>query len=215
MTSAKQMMKRLVFHAAILLAFGSPVAAQTDVNGAAPRETARTIMRLQDYGVVEVELDFDPSISVVEVSYRLINMDSRAIAVFDRADLDMVVQGRQGLGDVAVPHQTFTNPGDLEFIHKSHEAIPDLETPTVDMAVVVAPGNVLNGKFRDGRWAFENRPIRRLRWCLGTMVFDEQMFHSPVQTQYGQIWRASISTSGAQHISCTAWYDVARRDFEP
>ena len=171
-------------------------------------------MRLQDYGVVEVELDFDPSISVLEVSYRLINIDSRAIAVFDRADLDMVVQGRQGLGDVAVPHQTFTNPGDLEFIHKSHEPIPNLETPTIDMAMIVAPGDVLNGKFRDGRWAGENRPVRRVRWCLGTMVFDEQMFHSPVQTQYGQIWHARISTPETQHISCTAWYDVTTGVFE-
>ncbi|MGV9009076.1 MAG: hypothetical protein ACOH1F_05160 [Brevundimonas sp.] len=208
-------MKRLILHAAIFLAFGSPVAARTDANVAALDAPARTVMRLQDCGVVEVDLDFDPSISVVEVSYRLINMDSRAIAVFDRADLNMVVQGRQGLGDVAVPHQTFTNPGDLEFIHKSHEAIPDLETPTVDMAVVVAPGDVLKGKFRDGRWGFENRPILRLRWCLGTMVFDELTFYSPVQSDQGQIWHARISAPETQHISCTAWYDVARRDFEP
>lgn len=202
---------------AVLLGFGGTAEAQTPATAqsTADGHPARTIMRLQNYGLVEVELDFDPSISVVEVSYRLINMDRRAIAVFDRADLDMVVQGRQGLGDVAVPHQTFTDSGDLEFIHKSHEPIPNLETPTQEMAVVVGPGDVLNGKFRDGRWAGENSPIRRVRWCLGTMVFDEQMFHSPVQTQYEQIWRARISTPVMQHISCTAWYDVARRDFEP
>ena len=202
---------------ALLLGFGGSAEAQTPAKATAVGSPARTIMRLQDYGVVEVDLDFDPAIRVLNVHYRLLNTDSRAIVVFDRADWFTVVQNQQSLGDVAVPSQTLSDEGDLVVAHK-FGPLPDpfSETPPeTNMAVLVAPGDVMNGHFTYSPWGLQNGPVRRVQWCLGTMVFDEQVLGSPVQTSQGQVWRASYSTAEMQHISCTAWYDVARRDFEP
>lgn len=212
-------MKRSVLCVTLCLGLGGVAQAQTPVDPLASGNPARTIMRLQDYGVVEVALDFDPSISVLNVSYRLLNTGREAIAVFDRADLFTVDQGQQQLGEVAVPHQTFNEQGDLVIIHQSWPLPePSPETPATNVAVLVAPGGVLNSQFRSGIWAFGSgpmRPVRRIRWCLGAMVFDEQVLDSPVQTSQGQVWRANFATVEMQHISCTAWYDVSRRAFEP
>ncbi len=209
-------MTRQALCLALFLGFGGTAEAQTPAKATAVGSPARTIMRLQDYGVVEVELDFAPSISVLNVRYRLLNMASEAIVALDRADWFTVVQNQQSLGDIAVPSQTLSDEGDLVVAHKSGP-LPDPFSevpPEMNMAVLVAPGGVLNGHFTYSPWGLQNGPVRRVRWCLGTMVFDKQVLGSPVQTSLGQVWRASYSTAEMQHISCTAWYDVSRRDFE-
>lgn len=154
---------------------------------------------------------YDPTTRVVNVRYQVNNTSPKSsLAVFDRADLFAVRQGQQKLGDVAVPHQT-ADGDDITLWHVMPPMDPSAESLPTPTAIRLAPGTTLSGQFTFGLWGAVHP--KRLRWCLGVMPFDEQVFGSPVAVEAGELWQASTAIVERQQTLCTLWYDVANAAF--
>lgn len=162
---------------------------------------------------LEVELRYRAPSRAVEVSYRLHNPAAAPpLAVFDRGDLHTVQIGRQTLGAIGQPG--FVSEGsDVEILHAALP-LPDPAptSPPTPLAIRVAPGTTLSGRFESEVWS-DSVP-KRLRWCVGVMPFDDRFFDTPARSADGKVWSAPFAAADAQQMLCTPWFDVARGSFE-
>ena len=158
---------------------------------------------------LEVAVTAQAAASRIAFTYRLDNRGPGPVAVFDRGDSLAVATRRLKAGDVASPAFEATG-GDLVLRHVAHALPkPTPTVPRVPLAARVEPGASLSGQFD----VTIGSDVKRLRWCLGTGVFDEASY-VPVETGKPSVWRAPFAAADSQRVLCTPWYLVAERRFE-
>ncbi|KWS04573.1 hypothetical protein AZ78_2123 [Lysobacter capsici AZ78] len=162
---------------------------------------------------LDVEFRYQAQARSVEVNYQLHNPDAAPpLAVFDRGDLHTVQIGRQKLGAIGQPGFV-TEGADVEMLHAALP-LPDPAptSPPTPLAIKVAPGSTLSGRFESEIWS--TTVPKRLRWCVGVMPFDEKFFDAPARSADGQVWSAPFAAAEAQQMLCTPWFDIAKGGFE-
>ncbi|UZW59864.1 hypothetical protein [Lysobacter enzymogenes] len=160
---------------------------------------------------LHAEFAYDPAQRGLRVSYRLRNTGDAPLAVFDRGDRHQAGIGRQTLGAVASP-ALVERDGDVEFVHAAQPlSVPAPTSPPTPLAMKLAPGATLSGRFEIQLWS--KAEPKRLRWCLGVMPFEASLFHAPAKTADGEVWSASFSAADTQQMLCTPWFDVAKGAF--
>jgi hypothetical protein len=161
---------------------------------------------------LHVVLDLPPDQLVADLRYVLRNNGREPLMVFDRGTAHDVGIERQVLGEVGEPRQEASG----EDLTLMHVAIPLPEpsptSPPTPLALELAPGAVLAGRFK----VMLQGPAlpKRLRWCLGMAPKEESMLFSPMKTKDGQLWTASFAVTERQQRACSPWYDVQNRRFD-
>lgn len=193
-----------------------PVSSSSTPRGSAPvTADGSAHTRLQDPSgaALEVEFAYQTGPRLLQVRYGLRNTDPQtALAVFDRGGAHEVRSGRQELGAIAAP--TVTVAGDDVELRHAALPLPDPApyAPSAPMAIKLAPGAELAGRFE---FALPGAAApRRLRWCLGVMAFDAALFGAPRATAHGEIWPATFAAVDRQRLLCTPWYVIAAAAFE-
>ncbi|ROU04607.1 hypothetical protein D9T17_22980 [Lysobacter enzymogenes] len=161
---------------------------------------------------LEVEFRYQTQSRAVEVNYRLHNPAAAPpLAVFDRGDLHTVQIGRQKLGAIGQPGFV-TEGNDVEMLHAALP-LPDPAptSPPTPLAIRVAPGTTLSGRFESEIWS--NVEPKRLRWCVDVMAFDDKFFDAPARGGDPQVYSAPFAAAEAQKMLCTPWFDIARGGF--
>lgn len=194
----------------------TPVSSSSASSGpasAAADRYVRTSLQDPSGAAVDVEFAYRADRRSVQVRYTLRNTDPRtALAVFDRGGMHEVRSGRHALGAIAAPTVTDAG-GDIELRHAASPLPnPAPYAPSRPIAVKLAPGASLNGRFE---FALPGDAApKRLRWCLGVVAFDAGVFDAPRTTEYGEVSAATFAAAEKQHILCTPWFVVATQAFE-
>lgn len=191
----------------------SSSSASGDPASASTGRAARTRLQDRSGAAVEVEFAYRADRRSVQVRYDLRNTDPRtALAVFDRGGAHEVRSGRHALGAIAAPTVTDAG-GDVELRHAALP-LPDPApyAPSRPLAIKLAPGASLSGQFE---FALPGDAApKRLRWCLGVMAFDADLFDAPRATGYGEVSAATFAAVDRQRLLCTPWFVVATQAFE-
>lgn len=211
-------------HRAIILglAFGA-LSACGEVKSSHSSEPRMTSSQAADVAIsrstnasLDLELsarfDYAPASRIVTVSYTLRNLGETALVVFDRGDANSLAAERHKLGDVGIPRMRVD--GDEVVLEHLVESLPDdidITSPPTPVAIEVAPGASIEGRFE---FALEGTVTpKRLRWCVGAMRVGDAYMESPVQTAAGKLWSASLAVVEKQQRVCTQSYSVERAAF--
>lgn len=155
--------------------------------------------------------DYDAAAQALRIRYRLDNGGGVAAMVFDRGDSLAVAQKRLEAGAVAEPRTESADGDALGVLHRAWPLRKPAPTvPPVPLAARVAPGASLAGEVR-----VDVTGAKRIRYCLGSMPFDAELFSDPHPADGVDLWRASFDVVDRQSLLCTPWFDTATRAFAP
>lgn len=158
---------------------------------------------------LHAEFKFDAGKRVLRVRYLLGNRGKQAVALFDRGDSLAVAQGRLKAGTVAVP---MTEPG-KDGLTLNHRALP-LRRPTPTVPPIPLAARLAAGTELGGDVLVEVGDAARLRYCLGVVPFEPDLFSARQAIDGVELWRASFDVVAKQKLLCTPWFDTANQQFE-